>query len=76
MESSDAIFSAHWDLEPRAWSADFQIGNRGAPHRAELEFGAPVHGKSYGNISVWFHTTGKGMKEINKIAPGRFAWTS
>jgi len=42
MESSDAIFSAHWDLEPRAWSADFQIGNRGAPHGAELEFGAPA----------------------------------
>ena len=33
-------------------------------------------GKSYGNISVWFHTTGKGIKEINKVAPGRFAWTS
>ena len=25
-------------------------------------------GKSYGNISVWFHTTGKGVKEIKKIA--------
>ena len=31
-------------------------------------------GKSYGNISVWFHTTGKGVKEIKKIAPGKFAW--
>ena len=31
-------------------------------------------GKSYGNISVWFHTTGKGVKEIKKVAPGRFAW--
>ena len=31
-------------------------------------------GKSYGNISVWFHTTGKGLKEIKKVAPGRFAW--
>src|SRR6266540_1525375 len=31
-------------------------------------------GKSYGNISVWFHTTAKGVKEIKKIAPGRFAW--
>jgi hypothetical protein len=31
-------------------------------------------GKSYGNVSVWFHTTGKGMKEIKKVAPGRFAW--
>jgi hypothetical protein len=33
-------------------------------------------GKSYGNISVWFHTTGKGMKEIKKVEPGRFAWAS
>src|SRR5919106_5080967 len=33
-------------------------------------------GKSYGNVSVWFHTTGKGIKEIKKVEPGRFAWTS
>ncbi len=33
-------------------------------------------GKSYGNISVWFHTTAKGVKEIKKVAPGRFAWVS
>ena len=33
-------------------------------------------GKSYGNISVWFHTTAKGIKEIKKIEPGRFAWAS
>ncbi len=31
-------------------------------------------GKSYGNVSVWFHTTGKGIKEIKKVEPGRFAW--
>jgi len=31
-------------------------------------------GKSYGNISVWFHTTAKGIKEIKKVEPGRFAW--
>ena len=31
-------------------------------------------GKAYGNVSVWFHTTGKGIKEIKKVAPGRFAW--
>jgi hypothetical protein len=31
-------------------------------------------GKSYGNISVWFHTTGKGVKEIKKVAPGKYAW--
>ena len=30
--------------------------------------------KSYGNISVWFHTTGKGVKEVKKVAPGKFAW--
>src|SRR6266545_630720 len=33
-------------------------------------------GKSYGNISVWFHTTGKGVKEIKKVAPGKFAWAA
>ncbi len=33
-------------------------------------------GKSYGNISVWFHTTAKCMKEIKKVEPGRFAWAS
>ena len=33
-------------------------------------------GKSYGNISVWFHTTAKGIKEIKKVEPGRFAWAS
>ena len=33
-------------------------------------------GKSYGNISVWFHTTAKGINEIKKVQPGRFAWAS
>jgi hypothetical protein len=33
-------------------------------------------GKSYGNISVWFHTTGKGVKEIKKVAPGKFVWAA
>ena len=33
-------------------------------------------GKSYGNISVWFHTTAKGIKEIKKVEPGRFAWAA
>ena len=33
-------------------------------------------GKSYGNISVWSHTTGKAVKEIKKVEPGRFAWAS
>ena len=31
-------------------------------------------GKSYGNISVWFHTTAMGVKAIKKVAAGRFAW--
>ena len=33
-------------------------------------------GTSYGNINVWFHTTAKGVKEVKKVAPGRFAWAS
>ncbi|SRR6266508_3914940 len=33
-------------------------------------------GRSYSNVSVWFHTTAKGLKEIKKVAPGRFAWMS
>ena len=30
--------------------------------------------KSYGSINVWFHTTGKRVKEVKKVAPGKFAW--
>jgi len=33
-------------------------------------------GKSYGNINVWFRTTGKGIKEVKKVEPGRFAWSA
>ena len=33
-------------------------------------------GKSYGNVSVWFHTTAKGINEIKKVEPGRFAWAA
>jgi hypothetical protein len=33
-------------------------------------------GKGYGNISVWFHSTAKGVKEIKKVAPGRYAWAA
>ena len=33
-------------------------------------------GKSYGNISVWFHTTAKGINQIKKVEPGRFSWAS
>ena len=62
----------------------------GAPMKEQIvgtlksagKFGATVKdlaaklGKSYGNISVWFHTTGKGIKEIKKVGPGKFAWAS
>ena len=30
MESRHVIFCAHWDHEPRAWSADLQVGALGA----------------------------------------------
>ena len=33
-------------------------------------------GKNYSNISVWFHTTAKGIKQVKKVEPGRFAWAS
>jgi hypothetical protein len=33
-------------------------------------------GKSYGNVSVWFHTTAKGINQIKKVEPGRFAWAA
>ena len=33
-------------------------------------------GTSYGNVNVWFHTTAKGIREIKKVEPGRFAWVS
>src|SRR5947207_5012689 len=29
-ESADAFFGAHWDHQPRAWSADLQVGAFGA----------------------------------------------
>jgi transposase len=33
-------------------------------------------GKSYASISVWIHTIGKRIKEIKKVAPGKFAWAT
>ncbi len=33
-------------------------------------------GKSYGNVSVWFHTTAKRINQIKKVEPGKFAWAS
>jgi hypothetical protein len=34
MFSLHVIFGAHWDHEPRAWSADLQVGAFGARHTA------------------------------------------
>jgi hypothetical protein len=33
-------------------------------------------GRNYSNINVWFHTTGKGIKEIKKVEQGRFTWVA
>jgi hypothetical protein len=33
-------------------------------------------GKSYGNISVWFYSTAKGVNEIKKVGPGKYAWAA
>ncbi len=33
-------------------------------------------GNSYGSVNVWLRTTAKGIKEIKKVEPGRFAWVS
>jgi hypothetical protein len=29
---------------------------------------------NYGNVSVWFQTTGKKVGEIKKVGPARYAW--
>jgi transposase-like protein len=31
-------------------------------------------GASYGQVYTWFQTTGKAIKEIKKVGPGKFAW--
>jgi hypothetical protein len=31
-------------------------------------------GTNYGNVSVWFQTTGKKVDEIKKVGPARYAW--
>ena len=33
-------------------------------------------GTSHGNVSYWFYTAGKGVKEIKKVARGKFSWIS
>lgn len=32
-------------------------------------------GTSYGNVTAFFQSTGKKMKEIKKVGPAQFAWT-
>lgn len=34
----------------------------------------PKLNSKYANVIVWFQTTGKKVKEIKKMAPGRYAW--
>ena len=46
IESPESNFDAPWDREPRAGSADFQIGICRSPHDAELEFDAPIPGEA------------------------------
>ncbi|MHB8523164.1 MAG: hypothetical protein ACYDH9_20760 [Limisphaerales bacterium] len=36
----------------------------------------PLLKSKYANVIVWFQTTGKKVKEIKKMAPGRYAWRS
>jgi len=64
--------SALGGLKERIIRALGAAGDKGATVR---DLAAKL-GKSYGNISVWFHTTGKGVKEIKKVAPGKFAWAA
>jgi hypothetical protein len=33
-------------------------------------------GTSYGNITAWFQTTGKKLKEVKKVGPATFTWAS
>jgi uncharacterized protein YjcR len=33
-------------------------------------------GTSYGNITAWFQTTGKKMKEVKKVGPAQFGWAA
>ena len=35
---------------------------------------AAALGKSYGSISVWFNSTGKKVKQIKKVGPGKYSW--
>jgi len=37
---------------------------------------AAALGKSYGSISVWFNSTGKKVKAINKVGRAKYAWIS
>jgi len=64
--------SARGQLKERIIGALMEAGKPGVTIKDMSE----KLGTSYGNISVWFHTTAKGVKEVKKVAPGRFAWMS
>jgi hypothetical protein len=64
--------SSHGPLKERIVRALMAAG----PSGVTVKEMAVKLGKSYGSISVWFHTTGKRVKEIKKVAPGEFAWAS
>ena len=64
--------SARGQLKERIIGALMEAGKPGVTIKDMSE----KLGTSYGNISVWFHTTAKGVKEVKKVAPGRFAWVS
>src|SRR5437870_1180699 len=64
--------SSRGGLKARIIRALREAGDNGATVKAL----AGKLRKSYGNISVWFHTTGKGVREMKKVAPGKFAWAT
>ena len=64
--------SARGQLKDRIIGALMEAGKPGVTIKDMSE----KLGTSYGNISVWFHTTAKGVREVKKVAPGRFAWMS
>src|SRR3989442_11644803 len=64
--------SARGQLKERIIGALMEAGKPGVTIKDMSE----KLGTSYGNINVWFHTTAKGVKEVKKVAPGRFAWVS
>jgi hypothetical protein len=53
--------------------AELQAAGKTGRHFKEL---SEKLGVKYGNISVWFQSTGKNIPEIMKVGPARFAWMS